>query len=121
MLKIDEWSFYEGRSEVDGNVVMRFYGQVDRNDADNILITEKEESEDSYRNNVDVIRKERQEFQDKVYFEASRIRGLNAMVDIMEGSEEETAPDVDNSPGDQNCVQISDNLNTQEGGVFNEV
>lgn len=59
MLKIDEWSFYEGRSEVDGNVVMRFYGQVDRNDADNILITEKEESEDSYRNNIDVIRKDR--------------------------------------------------------------
>ena len=117
MLKIDEWSFYEGRSEVDGNVVMRFYGQVDRNDADNILITEKEESEDSYRNNIDVIRKDRQEFQDKVYFEASRIRGLNAMIE----PEEDVSSDGENCPEDQNCVQISDNSNTQEGGVFNEV
>ena len=104
MLKIDEWSFYEGRSEVDGNVVMRFYGQVDRNDADNILITEKEESEDSYRNNIDVIRKDRQEFQDKVYFEASRLTGLKAMMD-----DDETAED-------SNCAQISDNSEPPEGG-----
>lgn len=112
MLRTDTWTYFEGFSELDdGTCVMRFYGQVNKADPNNILITEKEEFEDSYRNNIDVIRKDRWEFQDKVYFEASRIRGLNAMVDI-----EETASDADNSPEDQNCGQIPDNLNTYEGG-----
>lgn len=79
MLKTDEWSYYEGTSEVDGVVVMRFYGQVNRSDPDNILITEKEESEDSYRKNVAIVRQDRRDFEDRVYFEASRLAGLNAM------------------------------------------
>lgn len=109
MLRTDDWSFYEGYSEVDGNIVMRFYGQVDRNNPDNILITEKEESEDSYRKNAAVIRQDRRQFEDKIYFEASRIKGLLGMYDAMKEATEE------------NCVQISDNFNTTEGGVFDEI
>lgn len=56
MLRTDEWSFYEGFSEIDGAIVMRFYGQVDRNNPERILITEKEEVEDSYRTNINTVR-----------------------------------------------------------------
>ena len=80
MLRTDEWSFYEGFSEIDGVIVMRFYGQVDRNNPERILITEKEEVEDSYRTNINTVRQDRREFQDKVYFEASRLNGLLSMV-----------------------------------------
>jgi hypothetical protein len=52
---------------------MRFYGQVNKADLNNILITEKEASEDSYRKNVDVIRQDRREFEDLIYAEADRI------------------------------------------------
>lgn len=104
MLRTDDWSFYEGFSEVDGKIVMRFYGQVDRNNPDNFLITEKEEQEDSYRNNIDIIRQDRREFEDKIYFEASRVKGLLGMSDVLEQTTEE------------NCVQISDNSDSPEGG-----
>ena len=90
MLRIDEWSFYEGFSEVDGNIVMRFYGQVDRNNPERILITEKEAAKDSYRTNIDAVRQDRREFEDKVYFEASRLEGLLSMVkDNQESPEDE--------------------------------
>lgn len=104
MLRTDDWSFYEGFSEIDGKVVMKFYGQVDRNNPDNVLITEKEAEPDSYKKNADIIRQDRREFEDKVYFEASRLTGLNAMIDDEETSEEE------------NCAQIPDNSSTLEGG-----
>lgn len=110
MLRTDDWSFYEGYSEVDGNIVMRFYGQVDRNNPDNIVITEKEESEDSYRKNVQVVRQDRRTFEDRVYFEASRLSGLNQMV-----------KQADNVIDEPNCVSVSHNSETPEGGVFNEV
>lgn len=105
MLRTDDWSYYEGFSEVDGVEVMKFYGQVNRNDPNNIVITEKESYEDSYRNNIAQIRLDRREFEDKVYFEATRLEGLNRMVDFMRDGE---------TP---NCVQISDNLQTPEGGA----
>ena len=104
MLITDDWSFYEGFSEVDGTVVMKFYGQVDRNNPENILITEKEAFQDSYRKNVDVIRQDRRDFEDKIYFEASRLSGLNKMIDFVESGDE------------PNCVQISDNSEAPEGG-----
>ena len=105
MLNVDKWTYFEGSAEVDGAIVMRFYGQVNYDDPNNILITEKEEFEDSYRKNVAEIRQSRREFEDKVYFESSRLLGLKKMVDFMEN-------------GDQpNCVQISDNFNTEEGGI----
>lgn len=110
MLRTDDWSFYEGYSEVDGNIAMRFYGQVDRNNPDNIVITEKEESEDSYRKNVQVIRQDRRSFEDRVYFEASRLAGLNQMV-----------KQADNVIDEPNCVSDSHNSETPEGGVFDEV
>ena len=87
MLRTDDWSYYEGFSEVDGVEVMKFYGQVNRNDPNNIVITEKESYEDSYRNNITQIRLERREFEDKVYFEATRLEGLNRMVDFMRDGE----------------------------------
>lgn len=89
MLRTDEWSYYEGYSSVDGNIVMRFYGQVDRNNPENILITEKEESEDSYRKNVKTIRQDRREFEDKIYFEASRLRGLLGMYDVLKNASDD--------------------------------
>ena len=87
MLRTDDWSYYEGFSEVDGVEVMKFYGQVNRNDPNNIVVTEKESYEDSYRNNITQIRLERREFEDKVYFEATRLEGLNRMVDFMRDGE----------------------------------
>ena len=41
MLNVDKWTFFEGSAEVDGAIVMRFYGQVNYDDPSNILITEK--------------------------------------------------------------------------------
>ena len=82
MLNVDKWTFFEGSAEVDGAIVMRFYGQVNYDDPDNILITEKEEFEDSYRKNVAEIRQARREFEDKVYFESNRLTGLNRMFEF---------------------------------------
>lgn len=109
MLRTDDWSFYEGYSEVDGNIVMKFYGQVDRNNPDNILITEKEGSDDSYRNNVKVVRQDRREFEDKVYFEAGRLRGLLGMYDVLKNAT------------DDDCAEISDYDEVSKGGAFDEI
>ena len=89
MLRTDDWSYYEGFSEVDGTVVMKFYGQVNRNDPNNILITEKEAEEDSYKKNVRQIRLDRREFENKIYFEVSRLQGLLGMERFMSGADEE--------------------------------
>ena len=105
MLNVDKWTFFEGSAEVDGAIVMRFYGQVNYDDPSNILITEKQEFEDSYRKNVAAVREARREFEDLIYFEASRLSGLKTMVDNMVVLENE------------NCTELSDNCDTQIGGV----
>ena len=71
MLRTETWTYFEGLSEFDdGTCVMRFYGQVNKADPNNILITEKEVEEDSYRKNVDLVRRDRRAFEDTVYAEA---------------------------------------------------
>jgi hypothetical protein len=106
MLKLDDWSYFEGRSELeDGTVVMRFYGQVNRDDPDNILITEKEETEDSYRKNVDTIRADRRSFEDVVYAESEEIRAM------LPSSTSQEA----------NCTEISENCDEAEKGGNDEV
>ena len=102
MLNVDKWTFFEGSAEVDGAIVMRFYGQVNYDDPSNILITEKQEFEDSYRKNVSAVREARREFEDLIYFEASRLSGLKTMVDNMIQS---------------NCTELSENSDIPNGGV----
>ena len=51
------------------------------------------------------VREARREFEDLVYFEASRLSGLKTMVDNMVVLENE------------NCTELSDNCDTQIGGV----
>lgn len=129
MLKVEGWSYYDGCSEVDGNIVMRFFGRVNRTDPEDIEITEKEEFEDSYRNNIDVIRQDRRIFEDKVYFEASRIKGLLAMEESI-GGNETVNDDIPNYTGDDDdqeyhgewsSVPISDDANTMKGDIVDEV
>ena len=105
MLSVKGWSYYEGCSEVDGNIVMRFFGRVNRNDPDDIEITEKEESEDSYKNNIWIIRQDRRDFEDKVYFEASRIKGLLGMEEFI-GGNETVNDDIPNYTGDGEYVDV---------------
>ena len=129
MLKVEGWSCYDGCSEVDGNIVMRFFGRVNRADPEDIEITEKEEFEDSYRNNIDVIRQDRRIFEDKVYFEASRIKGLLAMEESIGGNEivnedisSFTVNDDDQEyHGEWSSVPTPDDANTMKGDIVDEV
>ena len=60
MLRTDTWTYFEGYSDLeDGTTVMKFFGQVNNADPSNILITEKETEEDSYKKNVEQIRRDR--------------------------------------------------------------
>lgn len=75
MLKTDVWTYFEGFSKLeDGTTVMKFFGQVNNNNPDDVLVTEKENEEDSYRKNVKEIRHDRRDFENIVYAEADRIR-----------------------------------------------
>ena len=111
MLRTDTWTYFDGFSELDdGTCVMRFYGRVNKADPSNILITEEEASEDSYRKNVDVIRQDRREFEDLIYAEADRISAeLFPSSPTQEQSSEEINP------------ELSDDLSTPEGGVLDEI
>ena len=129
MLSVKGWSCYEGCSEVDGNIVMRFFGRVNRNDPDDIEITEKEEPEDSYKNNITIIRQDRRDFEDKVYFETSRIKGLLAMEQFV-GGDEAVNDDIPNYTGDDDdqeyhgewlSVPTPDDANTMKGDIVDEV
>ena len=103
MLRTDTWTYFEGFSELDdGTCVMKFFGQVNKADPNNILITEKEAEEDSYRKNVDLVRRDRRAFEDAVYAESDRIQ-------------EELF-----SPSD-NCTEISENCDEAEKGGNDEI
>ena len=92
MLRTDTWTYFEGFSELgDGTVVMNFYGQVNKSDPNNIMITEKEAEEDSYRKYTDIIRHDRREFEDTVYREADFIQEELRCVE------------------EANCTEMSDN------------
>ena len=106
MLRTETWTYFEGFSELDdGTCVMRFYGQVNKADPNNVLITEKEVEEDSYRKNVDLVRNDRRAFEDAVYAEADRIQA-------------ELFPPVSE---EVNCSEMSDNCDKAEKGGNDEI
>ena len=75
MLNVNSYSFFEGHSELDdGTIIVIFYGQI--NDQE-VTITEKEVTEDSYRRHREMVRIDRRNFENIVYEEFDRLNNSN--------------------------------------------